>query len=518
MGRCCERSTAATILVACVVGLVGLKRLEPADVISPRHTVVIRPNTPFLPSEPRSLQKPSAPLDPRKLNTLISSVDDVHELLEVVKHNVGSFQEMNVGNALVLLARTFDGWQHIPPLGLDSRFQQLVERTQDLLTSMKSQALSNVVWSMAKLKHHPGEGFLKRSAAASLQRLHRFKPKEMTSMLWAYGKLDFFPGDEFMEAWMEKAERELLNFNLVDISMTVYALGVLRYHPKEKLMTAMLRKGLDFRKGFTGQHLPNLVRALARLEHHPGHEFLNMVVQQMGEKIDTFTPAQIGTTLWALAKFDIRPNKKFLELVTEQVRKIMHEFTDRTAVEHMLSGFASMNYNPGVDVLDSLLAHWEMSTGDGNPEGFTTVLWACNVLGHKPYAGFYSSVVNVTADKLSHFRPEGLSNTLWAYATSNVTLHPKFLSNFFDAAEARLPDFPACFLTKTLAACGALKQCRGRLLDKLVETSRDKLPDFKDGQLASNAQVCQQFGHTEGRKLFLSALYHRHRNKFNETV
>mmetsp|Transcript_50222 Transcript_50222/g.96963 ORF Transcript_50222/g.96963 Transcript_50222/m.96963 type:complete len:529 (-) Transcript_50222:40-1626(-) len=512
MVRNCGRSTATTMFVACIVGLIGVKRLKPADVISPRHNVVIRPpKTPFAPSEPRGLQKSPEPVDPRKLNRLISSADDVHELLEVVKYNVGSFQEINVGNALVLLARTFEGWHHIPPLGLDSRFQQLVERSQDLFTTMQSQALSNVVWSLAKLRHYPGQRFLKRSAAVSLRRLHRFKPKEMTSMLWAYGKLDFSPGDEFMEAWLEKAERELVHFNLLDVAMTVYSFGTLRYHPKEEFMTALLRKGLDFQEGLTGQQLPNLVWACAKLEHHPGDEFLNMVVKQMGKKLDTFNPGQIGTTLWALSRFDIRPDNEFLDMVTEQVREIMHEIYGRNAVEQVLCGYASMNYNPGVDVLDSLLAHWEMSTDDGNPEGFTTVLWACTVLEHKPYAGFYSSVINVTTEKLSHFRPRSLSNALWACATSNVTLDPEFLSNFFDAAEARLPDFSAYFLTKTLSACGALKQCRGRLLDKLIETSRAKLPDFKKSQLASNAKVCKQFGHTKGKQLFLSALYHKHR-------
>jgi len=178
-----------------------------------------------------------------------------------------------------------------------------------------------------------------------------------------------------------------------------------------------------------------------------------------------------------------------------------------------------MNYNPGSKLLDGLLASWETSREDGNPQGFTTVLWASAVLEHKLSAGFFSQAMNATKGKLSHFRPQGLAKTLCAFATSNVTLQPGFLSNLFDASEASLPKFSAHYLTKILQACGGLKQCRGRFLDKLVETSRDKLQDFNTSQLAANAKVCKQFGHGEGRKLFLSALFQRRREEQpNETA
>lgn len=274
-------------------------------------------------------------------------------------------------------------------------------------------------------------------------------------------------------------------------------------------MTALLQRGIDFQKDFDGQTLANVAWALSKLDHNPGDDFMKMVMEQTKEKVDTFAPANMGNVLYTIARFGVHTNDEFREAVTQQVRATLHEFGGKNAVEHVLWAFAKMDHNPGGDLIDGLLAQWETSVEDGSPQGFATILWACSVLEHKPDAGFCSLAMNVTNGKLDQFRPQGLANALWAFATSNVTLQPGFLSHFFDASEASLPRFSARYLTKILLACGELKQCRGRFLDKLIETSRDKLQEFRKNQLAANAKVCKQFGHAEGHKLFRSALHQR---------
>jgi len=236
---------------------------------------------------------------------------------------------------------------------------------------------------------------------------------------------------------------------------------------------------------------------------------LKMLVKQTYKRIDTFEPGHIGNLLFTLARFGVRPSDKFCKAVAEQVRTITPDINGRNAVDHIIWAFAKMGYNPGGDILDGLLAQWEMSRKDGNPQGFTTVLWALAVLGHKPDAGFLSRAMSSTSIQLSDFTSRSLANTLWAYAKSGVALEQGFLNDFFDAMEVSLPRFNARHLTRTLWACGEMKQCRGRFLEKLVEASRSKIQDFQRNQLQTNAKVCKQFGHGEGRKLFLSALFEK---------
>jgi hypothetical protein len=82
---------------------------------------------------------------------------------------------------------------HPPPNDL-----QAVERIEEFVP----QALSNMVWACATLRHtHPQ--YLQAAAQASLAELSQFRSQTLSNMLWGYSSLSIYPKELFQLAAQE---------------------------------------------------------------------------------------------------------------------------------------------------------------------------------------------------------------------------------------------------------------------------------------------------------------------------
>ena len=73
-------------------------------------------------------------------------------------------------------------------------------RATDILRDFAPQHISVLLWSTAKLGHHPGAALLTAAIAAATAEMPNFNPQNVANSLWAYATLGFYPGHAFMAA------------------------------------------------------------------------------------------------------------------------------------------------------------------------------------------------------------------------------------------------------------------------------------------------------------------------------
>lgn len=71
-------------------------------------------------------------------------------------------------------------------------------------------SLADLVWSVAKLQHSPGKGWLDTFADISLPLLDSFTPHQLAQVIWAFARLPYQPAEPWMNRWVWAAAIESL--------------------------------------------------------------------------------------------------------------------------------------------------------------------------------------------------------------------------------------------------------------------------------------------------------------------
>ena len=290
-----------------------------------------------------------------------------------------------------------------------------------MLPSVGAQAVSNILWSSAKLGLSPDAfvpGMTDALAARLLQLTkaearHQPNAQSCANFLWALATLGHEPADK---GWVDavcahfamliKHHDESTQPNAQGAANFLWALATLGHEPADKGWVdvvgahfAMLTKHHDESKRPNEQGAANVVWALATLGHEPAdkglvdvvcNHFVMLIRHHDARKQPGSQAAAI--LMWALATLGREP-------------------ADKGLVDVVCAHFAV------------LIKHHDESKRP-NAQGAANVLWALATLGHKPAAkGLVDAVCNQFAMLIKHHdeskRPgaQGAANVVWAVAT-----------------------------------------------------------------------------------------------------
>jgi len=182
----------------------------------------------------------------------------------------------------------------------------------------RSQELSNVLWALASLAHHPGPDLLQllSSCLAVEAAAHRAQPQHVAISLWACATLRFAPPQPDMAALCAAAQvfsrQQQLEHH--DVAHMVWSWGALGYAPPPQLLQGLMEYVRSHMAVFTPRELVMIASGLAKLGVRPHSGMLAMMCFATARRWHQLQPHETATLLAALAHMRVRPTPAFLYL------------------------------------------------------------------------------------------------------------------------------------------------------------------------------------------------------------
>lgn len=79
---------------------------------------------------------------------------------------------------------------------------------------MGPQALSNILWALAKMGCLPDRSWLNSYFNTTMLLLNSMTPLELSVNMWSVNKLKLEPSDEWLDEYFDESEAKLSGFNL----------------------------------------------------------------------------------------------------------------------------------------------------------------------------------------------------------------------------------------------------------------------------------------------------------------
>ena len=255
----------------------------------------------------------------------------------------------------------------------------------------KPQALSNSLWSLAKLERPGCQELLRDAAKAVVQSgcMHGDTPQAWSNLMWAFATLG----------------------HPDSLELCRYVAGQVVQH--------------DCMRGSTPQNWANLLWAFATLGHPDSLELCQYVAHQVAQHdcmIHGVTPQNWSNLMWAVATLG-HPDS--LELCVYVARKVVQHDCMRGAMpqawSNLVWAFATLGHPDSLElcryVAQQVVQHDCMR--GGKPQDWSNLAWAFATLGHPDSQELCRYVAGqvVQHNCMGGATPQGWSNLLWAFAT-----------------------------------------------------------------------------------------------------
>ena len=330
--------------------------------------------------------------------------------------------------------------------------------------------------------------------------------------------------DELLEIYAEHGS----SFATVNISTFWSRLGKLRpleravLHPSRHRLTQALRvqtiASLNESKK-VGKNLYSLgaqswsTQGLANVAHAHGilayrgdewSELMDVLAQAMQPVLHKFEPQALGNTVWAYAKAG-HASPDLLEAVAKAALPRLHKF-EPMALSNLAWAYAKAEHaSPELftAVAQAALPHLRTAKLRGarphpgrarfKPEEMSNMLWAYATAGHAaPH--LFKAVAQAAPPRLRNFKPQELSNTVWAYATAGHA-SPDLFEAVAQAALPQLRNFKPQELSNTAWAYATAGHASPDLFEAVAQAALPQLHNFNSQALSNTAWAYATAGH-----------------------
>ncbi|GLC46973.1 hypothetical protein PLESTM_002002400 [Pleodorina starrii] len=330
------------------------------------------------------------------------------------------------------------------------------------LESFPSQELTTLVYSLAKLGHHPGRTWLEAAcdAAAGAAAQRHMCARQLSTFLWALATLRHQPGEAFMTAWTKAAVRAMARFSAYDISQALWALATLhraRSPPPlaaagataaaELLLPcatapalphglpevfvraalgrakAVLRSAGGGRGDCVPQDVCNILWAVSQLQLGPPRAWVTVVASALlsapDAAIASCRPADLAGLLWALARMlpaSPPPRGEMLRVVRAAARLVGQ--CGEQDMSNIFWALGSMRFVPPPRVMHAFgLRLLQLCVqGAAGPQLLSTALWCCVRLHVPPRPALLRQLLAAAARSAPQFDPRSAPLLLYSLA------------------------------------------------------------------------------------------------------
>ena len=236
------------------------------------------------------------------MNWWLASSETLERTLLIIRHMGDEFNLGNISTAMHKLAALAGSSASARRWVVRQReFGDLIVVARERLEEFEPGHLSNALWSLAKLDHHPGEPMFQRFVAVALRKLPDLAPKHACRMLWASARLDLHPGQTALERFSEKVSSNPDDLGPVVLSDALWSLATLGHHPGEAALDRICAGVLATLDDFRPWSFAAILWSLAKLGHNPGAEVLNRICAAALANPTALSSRRLSGVSWSLA-------------------------------------------------------------------------------------------------------------------------------------------------------------------------------------------------------------------------
>jgi len=158
-------------------------------------------------------------------------VDLFQQMADHFRMHLRECNAQNVSNIMVSMARM----GHRP----DRELLSLVEvhlASEQVISKFSCQGLSNVLWSLIKLKRHPGEHFMLSFQKQFGAQVGKASPQNIANVVWSFAQMRYSPYESVMESLFETVAQKVDTFSEQDVATLLWGCGKLRYKISDRLL------------------------------------------------------------------------------------------------------------------------------------------------------------------------------------------------------------------------------------------------------------------------------------------
>ncbi|KAJ1485278.1 hypothetical protein T484DRAFT_1794194, partial [Baffinella frigidus] len=261
---------------------------------------------------------------PAELTGWITKCTDEGHLQELVERRKAIFNSMHVVAAWGTLAKMRS---HKQPGGLGrgewAVLQRLIQRlhvlTMATVPEMGEREVASVVSTLAKI-HKSGRMAVDAELVAELvdratATAGDFKPQAVSNLVWGLAKMGIKPNAVgvkpdagLVEAMQGRATATAGDFKPQEVSNVMWGLAKMGVKTDAGLVKAMQRQATATAGDFTPQAVSNVVWGLAKMGVKPDAGLLEAMQRQARATAGDFKPQDIANLVWGLAKMGVKPN------------------------------------------------------------------------------------------------------------------------------------------------------------------------------------------------------------------
>jgi len=200
----------------------------------------------------------------------------------------------------------------------------VAEITRRGLDAFETQAVSNIVWACAHLKHR-NEELLQAVADFTVANRHRMTPQSMSNTVWALNDLQFYHSSVFDLASADVRTR-MHAYKAQEMCNVLYAMAK-SDHVDEAALAAFDAEVASSRRRAecTGQAIANILWAFANARFYPVKS-LGALIGEVERRVDQFGEQELANCVWSLARLGAAVPPSTLAAVDARVTRIAGAF------------------------------------------------------------------------------------------------------------------------------------------------------------------------------------------------
>ncbi|KAK2080103.1 hypothetical protein QBZ16_002499 [Prototheca wickerhamii] len=401
----------------------------------------------------------------------MTSARDAQTILDIIANESDKFDSICMATAIHRLA----GLKGAPNLHAQivqsPAFFKLKKLMLERRKVSSARNISNTLWSLAKMNHHPGDEFLQAYAEENAAKAAEGNAQNTANTLWAFATLGYNPGEAVLRALSTAVLAKVGEFTAQNISNT---LGT----PGPEVVTALARETVAKLATFVPQAMSNSLWALSKLE------LLRDLAAAALRRLPEFSPQNLSNTLWGLAKLGVY-HRDLFEAGVQHAMRILHTLQPQT-VANTLWAFAALDVCPDPAFVRAVTPCVARQIGEFSPQNLSNTAWALATL--KEHAALRDLwcpiIVEVIAEThrrlvsgdervLSAFSRQHLSNTLWALATLEYDPGKAVMAALGAAQATRVP---TCIPQEMANSVWAFARLGAHSPELLAAVARESVP------------------------------------------
>ncbi|GAB4822437.1 hypothetical protein N2152v2_009483 [Parachlorella kessleri] len=349
------------------------------------------------------------------INKRITAAATAQEILSIVAQDADKFDTVCLATCMHKLANLRGAPNLHAQIVQAPEFYKLkhliVERRKDFT----ARNISNTVWSLAKMSHHPGDDFLGAMGAEMAGKAGEGNAQNVANALWAFATLGYHPGEECLAALAEACKAKLFEFTAQNISNAVLSFAKLEFIPRQEIVDALAQEALVKTATFSPQALSNTLWALSKLEIKSA-ALMEAIGQEARGRLAEFNSQNLANSVWAYANLGVNPGDGSLlqDFAREAIEK-MQDFSPQN-ISNFLWAFAKLDVD-NHELFEIAGRHAARVMHTFQPQSIANMIWAYATKGEPPEPAYLQGLVRQAARLRHEFSPQNLSNTAWALAT-----------------------------------------------------------------------------------------------------